>query len=531
MSQLVYDLQAALILPSWAVVSRWALGVAIVAAVLAPPADALVVMNVDPSNYYVAPTSQTNSGVWGSNADPGWANSTSRGVYLGNGWVLSAKHTGLGTGSETINGEDYNVIANSFVDLKNPTAAVNAGLSSLADLRITRVNTLVDFYGTPEQRAADLGASLQPIYIADSRASTNKQLVAIGNGNTRLDGDSLLHADKSSSSSVNWPDPVPECDGNCLHTVPSSQIHALGYSNQGPRRLAWGTNRVESSTTVANRLQDFDPVSGTNSYSMSVSDRDTLVQAFDFDTYTFNYNSSLGEVVGGGSEIQAAAGDSGSGIYTWNSTASRWELTGVMHTIACYVTRANGSCGPAAALRQGSSAFGDFTAFTELSAYKDQIEAYMAPPEGFEWTGTPGEDARFFSLVGREFGYDAAGEVVLLNEGLWGDVNLDGFVRGDGTGDWATDDVTAFIEGWGHEQAAGDIFSWKQGDLNQDGITDLSDFLLLRSGFQATNGASLSLAAMLGTSSNNIPEPSTMVLLAGGTLALLASRHLRRRRR
>lgn len=529
MQQLVNDMRAALLSPDWLKLPTWILGAALVATAIASSADALVVMNVDPSDQYVAPTTSTLSGSWGSNVDPGWYNSTTNGVYLGNGWVLTAKHAGLGNDTtEAINGEAYKVVTNSQNEIKNPTVAVNAGLSLLADLRLARVDTRQQFYGTPEQRAVDLGVQLQNITIGATKPGTSKQLVVIANGNARPDDDSLLHADKSTSTSVAWPDQLPECDGNCLHTLSSNQYHALGYSNQGPTRLAWGTNRVESSSQVATRLQDFDAVSGTNYYSLAVQGRDTLVQAFDFDEYDFTYDSGLGQVVGGGTEVQAASNDSGSGVYTWNSTSSSWELTGVLHSIACYVTRANGNCVTAAALRQGSSPFGDLSVFTEISAYKDQIEAYMAPPEGYEWTGD-GEDTRFFSLVGREFGYDASDNVILLNEGLWGDVNLDGVISGDGTGNWATDDVTAFLDGWGYEQSAGDIFSWKRGDLNQDGITDLSDFLLLRSGFHQTSGTSLSLATLLGTSSTNIPEPSALVLLAGGTLALLAGRRLRHR--
>ncbi|WP_425397427.1 PEP-CTERM sorting domain-containing protein [Aeoliella sp.] len=482
----------------------WVVGAAIVVALLSQQASALVVMDIDPTPYYAPPTTQTMpTGAWGTNVDPGWYNSTERGVYLGNGWVLSAKHTGLGNFSESLNGDSYSIIDGATVTLKNPTTLTNKGLTAQADLRIARLNSF-ETSGTPEQQAASQGLNMQSIHIASSKPSFNTQIVAISNGRTRPDGDPLLQAEWTGST---VPSSLSDCTGNCLHD--GSGWHALGYSNRGNFRQAWGTNRVESSSTVSSRLEDFDSVSGTSHYTLEVSGNDTVVMGFDFDDYTFTYDGS--QVVGGGSEIQAAQGDSGSGIYYWNTSQGRWELAGVMHSVANYVNTTT-----SAALRNGSSKLGDLTVFTDLSVYKDQIEAYMAPPEGYEWGGAPGEDTRFFSLVGREFGYDASDNIVLLNEGLWGDIDLDGDVDND--------DVEAFVAGWGNEQATGDIFSWKQGDLNQDGITDLNDFLLLRSGFQQAGGASLNLSTVLGTTSGVVPEPSSILLLASGALGVLAWR-------
>ena len=65
-------------------------------------------------------------------------------------------------------------------------------------------------------------------------------------------------------------------------------------------------------------------------------------------------------------------------------------------------------------------------------------------------------------------------------------------MSGNGTGPAATDDVTAFVQGWGSQQATGDINSWKKGDLNLDGKVDVLDFLTLRQAFTASgSGASL----------------------------------------
>ncbi|WP_442483581.1 trypsin-like serine protease [Aeoliella sp. SH292] len=452
-----------------------------------------------------------------ANADPGWSNSTSRGVYLGNGWVLSAAHTGIVNGqAETINGQNYGVVKDSAINIKNPTALVNAGVGALADLRLVRLNTLSQFDGSPEQRAAALGLPLQPIHLPNSRLATNQQLVVIGRGRIKADGAPLLHADTSYTGGVpNWPS-FTTCVG-CFHTLDSNTLHAVGYTVSTTMRQTWGTNRVENPSSVANSLSDFVSKGGTWVTGT------TAVQAFDFDEYNFTTDANGNVIGGGGNEVQGAANDSGSGVYAWNAALERWELSGVMHTIARY-----GANNQALAIRRGASALGDLTVFSELSVYRTQIEAYMAPPVGYEWNGE-GTDTRFFHMVGRDVAYDAAGSLV-VTEGMWGDINLDGVVSGDGSGAWATDDVTAFVQGWGYQQGSGDILSWKRGDMNQDGRVDLDDFLLLRQGVQQASGASLSLSALFGTSSQVVPEPATAGILAAAGLGLLAWRRLRRSR-
>jgi hypothetical protein len=494
------------------------------------PASALIVMNYDPSNNYVAPTQATNPGAWGTNADPGWANSTTNGVYLGSGWVLTAGHTGVGNGStEVLNGDSYSVVKNSGVSLRNPTSLTNLGYSQLSDVKLVRLNSNQQFSGTPEANAVARGLQIKPITLSAATPPANRSLVIIANGLGRATGDNLLYTSKANQ---NDPWPTPSACVNCL-PLSSSGLQAIGYQRSGPERLAWGTNKIESSSQVANRLQDFKSAGGTGYYVLdntnSTTDFNTAVLAFDFDEYsgfTFGANGRVNG--GGGNEVQAASNDSGSGVYSWNSVSSTWELSGVLHTIACYVPGAQGCGAYGMALRQSGSPLGDMSVFTDISAYRTQIEAYMAPPVGYEWNGQ-GADTRFFSMVGRNVAYDAAGSLV-VTEGMWGDINLDGVVSGDGSGAWATDDVTAFVQGWGYQQGSGDILSWKRGDMNQDGRVDLDDFLLLRQGVQQASGASLSLSALFGGSSQVVPEPATAGILAAAGLGLLAWRRLRRSR-
>jgi hypothetical protein len=91
------------------------------------------------------------------------------------------------------------------------------------------------------------------------------------------------------------------------------------------------------------------------------------------------------------------------------------------------------------------------------------------------------------------------------------DVNLDGDVAGDGTGPAASDDVTAFVDGWMSRNVLP-----TQGDLNFDGVTDIADWAILNAADPSAGGAALAAIAGAG-----VPEPSTVVLaiLAGLGLA------------
>ena len=113
--------------------------------------------------------------------------------------------------------------------------------------------------------------------------------------------------------------------------------------------------------------------------------------------------------------------------------------------------------------------------------------------------------------------YSANSVVLEILTGAPGDVNLDGIVNGDGSGLPEDDDVSAFIAGWLNEEETAGIVSWQLGDLNQDAITDLFDWTILRANHP--NGPSLSLSALLG-----VPEPSILVFLLTGGLVCLCRR-------
>ena len=98
------------------------------------------------------------------------------------------------------------------------------------------------------------------------------------------------------------------------------------------------------------------------------------------------------------------------------------------------------------------------------------------------------------------------------------DINGDGSISGDGTGPAASDDVTAFVEGWLVQNSHngiqfGDLETMASGDINFDGIVDLDDWSLL-------NAASPALGAAVLGALAAVPEPSSCLLLAIGLLGL-----------
>ena len=101
-----------------------------------------------------------------------------------------------------------------------------------------------------------------------------------------------------------------------------------------------------------------------------------------------------------------------------------------------------------------------------------------------------------------------------------GDVNLDHNVN--------SADVDEFVTDWQYErvvmgQRVGDLTSRQNGDLNYDGIVDLSDAILLNQRLLANGSGALDFSKLHGAA---VPEPSTWVLIVSGA-ALLWRRSFR----
>ena len=427
--------------------------------------------------------------------DPGWYRTpTNRSaIYLGNQWVLSATHAGFGR--VDLPGGSYEVIPNSDIILTNPTTFDGESASSASDLRLWRINTDTATGLTPEAADANLAADAFGtglVQLPDSAPNLGTEVLMIGRGRARETnpGDTFGH----------------------FH-YPSNNLNGFEIdTNDNNRIKTWGANRVARDSLFES---GGDP---DNQFLLTDLARDIIGQVTQFSSNVTPFGGQDATVA---FEGQGAGGDSGGPVFFKEN--GDWKLAGVMHAITQQSGQPNRSV-----------VFGNLTIFSDVSQahYKNQINALLA--NDFEaysifaldrdgvadanGDGLLDEAERIAALDTNEDGEVSAAERAagtltnFTGYSLNGDINLDGVVNGDGSGSILTDDVSAFVAGWRHEQATGDIQSWKQGDLNLDGTTDLADFALLRNAL----GGSVSAAqftSLLNAGTNTIPEPATWLLL------------------
>jgi len=209
-------------------------------------ADALIINNVagtgsTPAANLVAPTD-----------DPGWnyvgrAGSNGTGIYIGNGWMLTATHVATNnTGLFNLNGVSYDGTGESVI-LRNSN-------NTNSDLRLYKL-------------ATDPG--LPSITLSTTPLSELDDVVMIGTGRMRT-GDAV---------NLN------------IDTGPGPDPQVKGYA-WGSRDKAWGTSQVSSSSFVFNS-QGRD-VTG---FAMDFRDLEGEASAAEFDSGSavFHFNTDTGE--------------------------------------------------------------------------------------------------------------------------------------------------------------------------------------------------------------------------------------------
>ena len=140
----------------------------------------------------------------------------------------------------------------------------------------------------------------------------------------------------------------------------------------------------------------------------------------------------------------------------------------------------------------------------ELYVDNDWGNPVSVTPTVAAWPAADGGNVNYLSLQTSSF--EASLDWVGLHTGatpatnLYGDVNLDGFVGGE--------DITRIVVNWG---IASPVYS--QGDVNNDGVIGAADYNAVLNNW---GDGTLPPPEAPGT----IPEPNTMLLLAGGLLAV-----------
>lgn len=471
-------------------------------------AQAVVVGNV-PNVVPNVTTNPTAFPGW-TQGDPGWNNFATSGnyVYLGDGWVLSARHYGYdpaaGITFQTASGPvTYQIAGTRLVNnaltagpyyldygfgdgpfhqyaVSNPASVTIEGggslpLSAHTDLQLFRIN------GDPG--LPPLTISSQPLPSNFTRSNA-PEVVMISHGNGRAAPELQWQVTQQSQNDWIWT-PVP------------SGGSYKGYAIEGPAQKRWGTNRLtdpdpnslddpsdpgalEYRNLFAGILEDSD-TTGILKLLTGVGTQDILSSFAIYDAQSQPGTSPPPYGVAN-LETQAIAGDSGAAVFY--KRGGQWELVGIVNAVFSFTDQ------PFAAV------YGNSTMMTNLSYYNqdflNSIKYIM-------------ESHPDYSIVG--------------------DVNLDGIVSGDGNGAASVDDVSAFVAGWRFNNGlgSGNLTSWKSGDMNRDGKTDVVDFLRLRS---ALNGpiSDTAFAALFGGSV--VPEPSSLLLavLAFGAAVLTPAR-------
>ena len=477
----------------------WAFVAATMFLVTSPrTSEALVVGNVSGT---VANTTGNPASFPGWTAgDPGWANFSTGGsfVYLGDGWVLSARHVGYsgpiefqtpsGPASfQRIPGShylDYGYLwsdGKHYYAVENPSSVQleggsNISLSQFTDLQLFRIN------GDPGLPSLTIAS--QPMATTNFTRGDAPQVVIVGGSSGRAANQSQWNANEQTQPWI-WSQTTGAGEYQGFFTQPDSS------------QKRWGTNRVaDPRPNGPGDPSDPGAMDYTNLFDKGIISDTTGVRHFQTNDGAFrdiiaslvvyDQQGQPGTPAFGVNnlEVQAVPGDSGSAVFF--KRGNQWELAGIVNAAFTY----NDQPG-------GTAMFGNATMFTDLSKYNQNYFHSIQ------------------NIIATHPDYS-----------LSGDVNLDGVVSGNGTGPASTDDVTAFIAGWNYNNgiSQGTITSWKKGDLTRDGRTDVADFLRLRG---ALNGqiSSAVVAALFG--SNAIPEPSAAMLALLGGLQLVFSRRRR----
>ncbi len=303
--------------------------------------------------------------------DPGWGNAAHtfpyfyNGVYIGNGWMLTANHANFSSATFTDGGTVYNAIPGQSYQVLNPTGV--PGLTdTYADLRLYRIDA--------DPGLPSLTIASQPLAVTDTVA-----FVATG----------LLR----SSTETHW-----NVSNGTWTTVPSGGTNSGYLPNQGGKR--WGTNTVENADKV---------LTGTNGSVTTNVNNGTIANLTTFDRSSSNPY-----------EAQVVAGDSGSPVFHYNTTTSHWELTGIV--LATYVYTGQDSTW---AVYGDASAFADLSSYRSnilsiMSAHQDYSVA-----GDLDLDGVPGTASDIAAFVNGWGSNNHTGQGTIASWKL-GDLNRDG---------------------------------------------------------------------------------------------------------
>lgn len=326
--------------------------------------------------------------------DPGWANAghTSanlNAVYIGDGWMLSAFHTGVAPTTFAESGQTLNPIPGQDFQVSN------------ADLRLFRIN------GDPTL----LSPTIKSVTIASQPLAVNDQVMFISYGLFR-DATELSWTVTPVSGDNNdiWTQ-VGSCSGsNCYHGYGSPN----SANNYGKR---WGVNTVEDDQTLFGTSE--------NDANITVVVNGTTVTNL---TQYAKQNAPCGSNC---FEAQVISGDSGSAVY--HKRNGVWELAGITVNIFAFDNQNTTTAVYRDVPFSSPPVFstGDASAFVDLSSYYSQITSIISAHQDYSSVGdlnldgTSGTAADISAFVAG-WGYDNGTGAGTITSWKNGDLTHDG---------------------------------------------------------------------------------------------------------
>ena len=258
---------------AWSLSRNWLLACAVLVTALPIPAQALIIGGGTPTTD--SPHNTDGTDIAGFNYV---GRNTWNGVYLGNGYVLTAEHVGAGN-IDFGSGGAYNMVTGSATHLLNPTVASDpTGSGQPTDLSLYRI--------APNSSGQLPG--MAPLYLPTASTSTGTAVTLVSEG-PWVARPSYWTVNQSTDPWT-WT-PATSSTGNEA---------GYDYSSYSPYFMGvkrWGSN------TISNNLVYTIDINGTYNY----------VHGLQFGFYNF------GTTAGAANVAALANGDSGGGMFTTNA--------------------------------------------------------------------------------------------------------------------------------------------------------------------------------------------------------------------
>lgn len=405
--------------------------------------------------------------------DPGWNNvgirNGSTAVYLGNQWVLTARHVGAGPTTFPQLGT-FGVVPNSQITLQNPS---NQRISATTDLVIYKLQE---------------APALPPVAISQESPPVGAEVVFIGNGRDRAD--ELTHWDVSGSPFLqHWRETDTPAD-------------YAGFKTIGASSLRWGTNVIEDDEPFFFESDSNHTTKIGNSQAVVA-----LVTEFDMpgDPAPASQPATL-------YESQAVTNDSGGAMFYKNG--DQWELAGIIIAVEGFNNQPNVTRNPV---------FGNLTLSADLATYRQQIaERYLIGDFDQNGRMTPVDVDLLSDAINRGIddpaldlnndgtvnAADRTTWVEQINNTYFGDSNLDG--------EFDSADFIIPFQAETFNDGIPDNASWESGDWDGDGEFETSDLVV------AFQSSGYEQGKRLVSAANNVPEPN--YVLAFGLAFVVMSR-------